>query len=536
MDTNEHTELGNALRFSDWDDVLKKNPYISFDEQGMMHLNLQGLAENELPEQTDLVVSAGVVIGMSGDYFGGKEVEMNLPTQTEFKKNRKSYDTSYICEHLGDYLVNEPITAAEEEKLVKSYRRLANPAVHMDEIDTIYKINNANYIPFSSNLNEYVQQLMFALRIKNYGEILSRNMSHFTPWSVRAYILGHHIALKYARVSFELNQLANNPKYQSDNEYFNTLIAVLKQNEEDVSDEQLIDLTHRYQALALGMELFCFHYYTDHFAAGHGALLGDLRVLLPQRFGVFGGILVNNLHDELNRVTVYTRRPYDPNSDTLEPPVETGGDGDFNNPNNYFNKLSCIAGMQESLADIHQVFQGMTIPKQPQYGGLAKMPDIDIKYRQPQPLFLLGEDNKIYYRTELSKIRILSPSDMKAAYDSPKAHGYTELTNSFTAFFLVAKLRVLSYFYEGQLQPLTADELARIEEEERQLNPGRKPIPQPPKVQVGQEPVAVPQWQKPAIPSVVMKSLHRNSLLSASSNNIHVDDLADQIEPVSLGM
>ncbi len=519
MDTKEHTELGDALRFEGWDE-LKSNPYVSFDEQGTMHLNLQGIAENGLPQHLDLNLSAGQFIGMSGDYFGGKEVDLELPSQHDFIHNRQDYETDYDCENLGKYLINQPITESEMQKLINSYQKLANPSVQKSDIDTIYTIDGANYIPFSSTLNSYVQQLMFALRVNNYDEILIRNLSHFAPWSVRVYILGHTIALKYARISYELKRLLEDEHYTSTNEEFNTLIAILKQSNE-FSKEKLQDLVYRYQALALGMELFCFHYYSDHFAAGHGALVGDLRAELPARFGLLGGVLVNSLHDELNRVTVYTRRPYDPTPDHTEPPVEAGGDGDFDSTKNYYNRLSCIAGMQESMADLHNVFLGHEIPQQSQYGGLERLPDIDVNYRQPQPLFLLGEDNKIYYRTDLSKIRVLAPSEFQETYRSPARHGYTELTNWFMALVLVIMLRVFSYFYEGQLQALTEDELHRIEFEEALLNPGRKPIPQPPVVDSGiqpvpdQQPVSLLHWKKPASRDTVMKGLSTNSLLAA---------------------
>ncbi|HHS8488114.1 TPA: hypothetical protein ACTUYI_002838, partial [Legionella anisa] len=323
MDTNEHTELGDALRFQEWD-VLKSNPYIDI-ENGSLHLHLQGINENGLPEPIGLKASAGVIIAMSGDYFGGKEVSFNLPSICEFKENPKAFDSTEACKTLGKYLIKTPVTADEEQKLISSYQRLANNKVKQSDIDTIYTINNANYIPFSSTLNFYVQQLMFALRVKNYSDILNRNISHFTPWSVRVYMIGHHIALSYARIYYELKQFLTHEDYQSDNSDFNALLQILRETPNGLDRETLEDLAHRYQALSLGMEFFCFHYYTDHFAAGHVSFMGDLRALLPQRFGVWGSILVNNLHDELNRITVYTKRVYDPTPDKSEPPVAASG-------------------------------------------------------------------------------------------------------------------------------------------------------------------------------------------------------------------
>lgn len=262
---------------------------------------------------------------MSGDYFGGKEVSLDLPSIGEFKANRKAFDRKGSSETLGKYLIKKPVNESEEQKLISSYKRLANKNVQQSDINTIYTINNGKYIPFSSTLNFYAQQLMFALRVKNYSEILTRNLSHFTPWSVRVYTIGHHIALKYARIHYELKQYITHKDYQSKNDEFNALLKVLKQTPDGLDRDKLLDLAHRYQALALGMEFFCFHYYTDHFAAGHISFVGDLRALLPQRFGVWGSILVNSLHDELNKVTVYTKRIYDPSPDKSEPPVTAGG-------------------------------------------------------------------------------------------------------------------------------------------------------------------------------------------------------------------
>lgn len=394
---------------------------------------------------------------------------------------------------------------------MSSYQRLANKQVTQKDIDTIYTINDANYIPFSSTLNFYVQQVMFALRVKNYSEILNRNLAHFTPWSVRVYTIGHSIALRYACLYYDLTQLCKHSGYQSDNKDFNSLLKILEQTKEGATQEHLQNLAHRYQALALAMEFFCFHYYTDHFAAGHVSFVGDLRALLPQRFGVWGSILVNNLHDELNRVTVYTRRVYDPTPDKTEPPVEAGGDNDFNVPNNYYNKQACLQGMTSSLLDINGMFQGGKLPDQKNFGGLEQLPDIDSQYRQPQPLFLLGRDNKIYYRSDLNQIEMLSPSQLEATYSAPSQHGYTELKNKFEAFSLVCKLRLFPYIYFGQLKTLNAEQIKFLEAEENELNPGRRPIPQPP-VLVGQKPVTpvtVPLWQQPATRNSVKQGLEK---------------------------
>lgn len=516
MDTTEHTELGDALRFNDWDS-FKNNPYLTLDAKGTLHVTMQGFAKNGLPIPLDLKLTAGQIVAMSGDYFGGREVDFKLPTRNEYKNKPEAYDSRGDCETLGDFLIKEPVAADDENKFSASYKRLANPSTKQKEISTIYTINSGNYIPFSETLNFYVQQLMFALRVKNYGEILNRNLSHFTPWSVRAYTVGHSLALKYAKLYFEINQLKANRSYQSSNPEFNALRAeFLKQD--------LQELAHRYQALAFGMEFFTFHYYTDHFAAGHQSMVGDLRAELPRRFSFLGGILVNSLHDELNTVRVYTTKSYDPTPDPTDPPLEAGGDGDFDQPQNFFNKQACIDGMQLSLRDLDRVFNGQAAPQQDEYGGLNNMPDVDMKYRQPQPLFILGEDNKIYCRNELSKIQMLAPSELKATYADPLKHGYSELSSIWGSMWLVVKLRVFSFAYQGKLQPVSSVRLMSIAQEEEQLNPGRKPVPTLPTATV------IP-WQTPvSTKAAVHAAATGHGMLAASSISKGKDR---DIEPIS---
>lgn len=517
MDTREHTELGNALRFEDWD-TLQENPLINFDANGTLLLDLQGLDANGIPKQINLQKTpVGEIVAMSGDYFGGREVAFDLPFNYEFRQYKTNFDRSGQCKTLGQFLNKLPISSAQAQKLICSYKRLANEQITKEDIATIYKIDGATYIPVFKTLNSYMQQLMFALRVKNYSEILNRNLSHFTPWSVRTYTIGHYLALQYARIYFELKQFANDPDYTSDNQEFNDVRSILENTPNGFSAEHILGLAHRYQALSLSMEFFCFHYYTDHFAAGHGAFIGDLRAVLPERFGTLGSILVNNLHDELNRVTVYTKKAYDPTPNPQDPPIITGGDGDFSQPNNHFNKLACLAGMKSSLEDLNTVFKGGKIPEQTQYGGLEYMPDVDEKYRQPQPLIILGDDNKVYYRTYLSKINTLSPSQLQKTFAEPLNNGYTELTNKWGAFLLVFKLRILSFFFEGKMQTLTSTQLKEIESEELKLNPNRAPIQELPTTPARTPAITIPSWQTPAREAVVNMGLRKHSFLSSSA-------------------
>jgi hypothetical protein len=172
--------------------------------------------------------------------------------------------------------------------------------------------------------------------------------------------------------------------------------------------------------------------------------------------------------------------------------------------------------MNDSLNDIHNVFNGAPVPSQTSYGGLANMPDIDGNYRQPQPLLLIGDDNKIYYRSNLSQINVLAPSQLIATYMSPTTNGYIELSSTWSALLLVVKLRVLSYWYQGTLKNPSTKELQLIEAEELQLNPGRQPIPQVPRIIPERAPVQpLPQWQHPVSATVVLQGLHGNGFLRA---------------------
>jgi len=415
-----------------------------------------------------LEMSAGEIIAMAGDFFSQANwtIDLELPSCKKFKS---AYE-------LGRKLISKPVTPKEEAALITAYNNLAAPDVSRKEIGRIYKITNMNFNPFSSTLNSYVQQLMLYLRVKNYGEMLVRNQTHFTPWAIRVYILGHTIALRYAHLSFELKQLAANPDYKSDNPDL-TLVKNSFVNREPSSAE-LVDLAHRYHAQAYSMELFTFHYYSDHFATGHMSMIGDLRLILQERFGVFGSILANNLHDEINRIGVYTIKPYDPTPDNTEVPIRSRGDGKFNTCLNQFNRRDCLSGMTASIKDINTVLCGAPIPAQKNFSGLEYMPDVDYNSRQHEPLILLSE-GKVYYRNNLSKINVLSPSEYEAIRANPKEHGYSELTSKWGAFNLVTKLRLFPYFYSGKVLNVSDEKLAKILLDEKNRSPQRSPIPEP---------------------------------------------------------
>lgn len=466
MDTIEHTELGNELRIG----TLEGNPYVRIDESGVIHLRLQRISENNLPDVMDLEMSAGEIIAMAGDYFTQKDwtMSLNLPHCERFNS----------AANLGRFLIRKPIEAGEETALMTAYNNLASPQVSRKQIDKIYSINNATYIPFFSSLNSYAQQLMLYLRVKDYGEMLIRNQTHFTPWAIRVYILGHHIALRYARLSYELKQLAANSNYQSTNPELHAIKDHFANMNLSLSAEKLIDLAHRYHAQAWSVELFTFHYYSDHFATGHMSMVGDLRVKLQERFGTWGSILASNLHDEINRIGAYTVRPYDPTPNKREEATRARGDGAFDSCLNQENRKQCLAGMTNSLNDLNLVLYGEDLPQPQKFGGLEHLPDIDYNSRQHQPLLVLSK-GKIFHRTNLRQTQIISPSEYETLRSNPQEHGYSEITSTWDAFILVIKLRLFPYIYSSTVTPLTKEREEAILLDEKQRKPQRKPIARP---------------------------------------------------------
>lgn len=466
MDTKEHTQLGNSLKLAD----LHNNPYLRIGSDGELRIRMMRFNFDGIPTEMPLELSAGEIVAMAGDYFTDATwvMDLDLPKRQQFK----------TYQELGRFLIERPIKPQEHEALLRAYNNLAAPDVSRGQIDTIYSIDSANYLPFSEELNDYIRQIMLYLRVKDYGEMLIRNQTHFTPWSVRVYILGHNLALYFASLAHELHQLAEHPDYEVDEDCAESLMQILYASKEKMSKEVLHDLAYRYHALSLTMELFTFHYYSDHFAAGHMSMVGDLRVLLQERFGqTIGGILANNLHNELNRVGVYAKRAYDPTPDSSEPPIDSRGDGSFGRCANRFNKVACLAGMQYSLADIDKVLAGGSCPSQQNFGGLEHLLDVDDNYRQILPLLVYAENGKIYRRGHLGHIPYISPSDYDDLKDNPEKHGYKELSSYFHALILIMKLRLFPFAYEGQLQALSAEDKARIEQDEQRRIPNRKPIP-----------------------------------------------------------
>lgn len=465
METLEHTEVGDQIQY--FSEI--QNPYICKDAQGVLCLTLIGNQDGALTPLPHLKLSAGQIVAMAGDYFAnpGWEMVFDIPNQHS--------NANHI--ELARKLIKDPVRREETEACQKSFAELANAGVRPCDIQAIYNIKETTYLPIDT-LNGYFQELMLYLRVANYGKKVDKNAAHFTPWAIRAYLIGHQLALRQARIAYELEVLANNPDYISNNK---DAIPILRSYIEkpDFKDNieayrpEMIELAHRYHALATATELSTFHYYSDCFASGHLSRMGFLRNELPDHFGsILGGLLVNDMHNEDNRVGVNVSDAYDPHPENWYH-TTAYGDRYEDNPHNFINKANCIKGMSLSLAEIEAVRAGQFIPQQPFYRGFEELPEVDESLCQKEPLFILWE-SKIYRRKHPSKIKILSPSEYKTLMSTdPEQHGYIRVKSKWDAFKQVFKLRILAPFYQGKVQKLSAETEARIDQEELEKNPHR---------------------------------------------------------------
>lgn len=499
MDTTEHTKLGNAIRYTN----LQNNPYLRVDENGVLYFKLQRLKPGvEIPAPM-LEVSAGEAVAMMGDYFTKADWWMHLHLH-EYLNLDPDYvlDAQRVSE-IAEGLDNLDIEGSERIALMAAYNKFASPKVSRELINNIYKINDKKYIPFSETLNFYAQQFAFYWDVDNYGKMLDRNQTHFTPWASRVYVIAHAQALLMAQYAYEIKQYAKDKNFKFTDKTFAARLEAERAKNPGISLE---NIAHRYHALALSIEISAYHYFTDHFASGHMSMVGMLRTKLPHLFGVWGGLLVNSLHDELNFNGVRTKVIRSNEFSN----IMAYGDSSFSDEKNKKMQDACIDGMHASIADLDSVLDGGAIPHQKDFAGLKYLPDIDFRVRQPSPLIVLGQDNKIYYRSDISKITMLSPLQYQQVRENPAANGYKELKNSLQAFWLVFKLRVLSFIYGPTLQEPSAQQLSRIEQDELFFREPAKAMqssyawlaqqqveqPQNTETETETEPSTAPLWRK----------------------------------------
>ncbi|WP_020424305.1 hypothetical protein [Legionella tunisiensis] len=317
---------------------------------------------------------------------------------------------------------------------------------------------------------------MYAFKVKDYNKKLLLNEAHFAPWSTRAYMVGHTAALQSAELAYAFKLLAEDGDLTKVDA--TTLVNALKRAEKirqnptefacyDLTNNKAIyqELYYRYHALAVSQDLFTMHFYSDHFAGGHLSRIGLLRQIMPAQFGNWGSILINNMHNEDNTFGVNVLNPFQPHgykqygADTvfgINPSKDQAyGDGTYFERSNDADSNQLINGMDNSLGDITRRLLGNQKSKPSEYGGLAFLPEVNYRESQPQPLLIHGVNGKVYYRANISRVDMLTTEQYAATRQDPTNHGYKEL-GYFTAIWLVAKLRLLSFIYSPKLEQPTA--------------------------------------------------------------------------------
>ncbi|PJE10578.1 hypothetical protein [Legionella sp.] len=452
METSEHKQVGDQIRIETLGNrYLQGSKDLSLEPTNNLKVKMMHTVDG-IPVPLDPELSAGDLV-MAADYYtkAGWGYELTLPPRTG----------DAVADN--EALFNLPISAKESRAFREAYEDLASPTVKSSDIEEIYRIENKTYIPFFKSLNSLFQQAVFYFTVKDYGNKLNLNVAHFTPWSTRAYLVGHESALRMAALAFYFKKLAEGKPEEIPENYheeLNSIIQKIKKGgaygftETQLGDDEALctELWQRYHALAVSRDLFVMHFYSDHFAGGHMGRIGLLREVMPKKFGFLGGILINNMHNEDNTDSVTVTPPYDTDSDAyteIRDDSQAYGDGTYLGRGNDNTANLLINGMDNSLGDIARLMMTGERRDVEDYGGLTFLPEIDYKKAQPQPLLIYGLDQKVYFREDVSKILKLSPQDYQNTLQNPAAHGYKELT-FFQAIKLIFKLRVLGFFYSPE--------------------------------------------------------------------------------------
>jgi hypothetical protein len=484
MKTGEHKEVGDSITYQS----SFKNPYLQLVEtktngktKKVLHVAMMhdkegvpkplGSFEKEkgkiIPQ--GLTMSAGEIIAMSGDYYTKAGWAMGL-------------DIPKVKDHIerGTRIINDDVEVYEIKAFIGAFDNLANEDVSREQIDEILKIAQKKYIPFSSKLTNLIQQLIFTLKFKGYGNKADKNAAHFTPWSVRAYIIGHMLSLHQMQITRDLLSCIENQDHTPQCIEVNDILEKIATKDYaalgfdtdcELSKEQILkELAYRFHAMGVAMELYDMHYFSDTFASGHMSRMGFIRTELPKHFGKLGGILVNSMHNEDNKVGINVDTHYDPDEDSeISDPAQ--GDGDVNSCLNRQNKKNCIKGMTLSLAQLETMLQTGTKIEQKNYAGFKKLPDVDMNLRQPKPMFILY-NHKLYYRTNIKRMQVIGPNDYERLLkENPESHGYQQIKSKWHALKLVVKIRSIQFIFGSKLKALTkAQEKEILKQEREKLN------------------------------------------------------------------
>ncbi|KTD16766.1 hypothetical protein [Legionella jordanis] len=500
METNEHKRAGDQIRIE-----TMGNPYL-FGSKHLLPqkddvLKLKMMQNVDgIPVPLDLTLSAGSVVALAGDYYTspGWGLELSIPSGEHGRGHKK--------------VLNEPVSDKERSAFLKAYADLASPTVSEQDVEEIYRIEKTTYIPFFKSLNGLFQQLVYSFKVKGYSEKLNNNEAHFSPWSARAYVVGHQNALDMAELAFNFHKLAASEVISP--AAFETLQSILLRIKEDPvkykftgkeSDQEVCtELGQRYHAMAVAQSLFANHFYSDHYAGGHLSRIGVLRKTMPERFGMWGSILINNMHNEDNTRSVTVTNPHQPSMkdwkrhQTLIMPKtvdEAFGDGTYFLKGNDSNGDMLVNGMTNSLGDIARLLKTGEKPKRANFGGFCFLPEVDYQTTQNQPLLLIGDDGEIYFRSNIKISKLLSPSEYHTTLANPRNNGYERLTG-WQAVLLVIKLRLLGFIYSPVVEQKPVDEMAvnSAEQEPQSLNSTPSDSPTPSAIE-NDEPIGA--WRRP---------------------------------------
>lgn len=484
METKEHKKAGDQIRIMTFGNrYLKGSVGLNMADENNLRVTMMQ-QKNGIPVPLKLELSAGDIVALAGDYYTKAGWGLDLDIQEK---------TDNIVES-NKHLFQKKVAPEETSDFYEAYSDLASPAVKKADIDRIYAIENKTYIPFFKSLNSIFQQFIYSRTVKDYGKKLTENEAHFAPWSARAYIVGHNSALDMAHLAYICKKLAENSNKKVPPELRSIVDEIRKFpgeygftdecgfTKEQMKDDKKLyaELGNRYHALAVSQDLFAMHFYSDHFAGGHLSRIGTLRESMPKRFGVWGSILINNMHNEDNTRSVEVVNPYQPEGRTHRvyngdetfsmAPEDNGayGDGTYFERGNNENSNMLINGMDNSLGDIARLMQTGERRMASEYGGLTFLPEVDYTKRQTQPLLINGPDGNVYFRSDVRNIKTLSPSEYQATLKNPAAHGYEKLTY-LKAITLVLNLRVIGTLFPPKNEPLSEERAKKIAAEERHL-------------------------------------------------------------------
>ncbi|QDP72434.1 hypothetical protein FOG18_07610 [Legionella israelensis] len=482
METPEHKNAGDLIRIETFDNpYLEGSKSLSEDEENVLKVTMMRKVDG-VPVPLPTKLTAGDIVALAGDYYteAGWGFDLEIPEE------------NYPDEQTRE-IFHQKIENHEYRAFRKAYENLASPDVTAKAVERIYSIERNKYIP------SLLKQLIYAFTVKGYGNKLTNNEAHFSPWSVRAYIVGHTSALRMAKFAHVCKQMMfEEPSISFEDQHIKDKIEqIIRKINKDPAKYQfsneekygqppnlnqeavLKELLARYHAMAVARDLFAMHFYSDHFAGGHLDRIGTLRQTLPKKFGTWGSVLINNMHNEDNTDSVSVTDPYQPDEtkgkgqkgkDTftmIREDNQAYGDGTYFKRENNANADMLVNGMDNSLGDIARLMNTGKRPEPTNYGGLAFLPAIDLNKRQSQPLLIQGKDGQVYFRSEVSRIKILSPSEYRKLLEHPENNkDYKKLTK-FKAFALVFKLRVISALSFGLLYSPKVEKLSP--EQEKQI-------------------------------------------------------------------